>query len=659
MMRRIIRSAIVLLCAGSFIFFSSCVSKDIFSKSNAETGRYSARLVSFVDNDPALSILSGTVSVVNALDESRVESYRLYWGAGPATKLGGLIDEEWATGAPVNFTLTNRAIPPGATHLLVYSYNVAEGELDIPAACTIVDYSAAGIYVDVALGVDAVGNGTRNNPLATIQYGITRAIAEGYTAVHVAEGTYLIDGDTDPVVLSDGISLYGGYQSVTWTRNLNLYDTILEDISSTGGTVVGNPNRCITAGPGVTNITIVNGFIINGNTPGGRQYTSGINCLNGGSPFIVNCVINGGIATTRSSGIFINNGSAPLIRSCDINGGNGVSSRGIHSDTADPVIAWNYINSGNGDNSAALYNINSTSEITGNIITTGNGTATVYGIYETTNNDSIIRNNTIEGGMIVSATGSAMGIRLENVTSSVIANNTIYGGRLQNSYGIYTNNAATLHIFNNRFDGGEGSGQSFGIYLVAATPNTFICNNVILGGTAPTSRGIFSMSGSNGVKILNNTILGGSAVSNIGFCILMTTSSAFYIVNNIFCTEGLVNRCAVFEGDAGSTPNYIDNNNFFNCPVLYHDSANGDLFAGSIALLQSFSGAGSAVGNVEVPLTLDANLRLVSVFPPAVTQGGDNLFALWPADFPCVSAIPIDHDGTIRTVPWSMGAYEY
>jgi hypothetical protein len=90
------------------------------------------KAVRFLDEDPRLGFVSGTVTIERATDERTVTAYKLYWADGPTKKLD-LIATLPKTGADVTHTLSG-PVAPGATYLLAFSVT-ASGEL-VPAVST-------------------------------------------------------------------------------------------------------------------------------------------------------------------------------------------------------------------------------------------------------------------------------------------------------------------------------------------------------------------------------------------------------------------------------------------------------------------------------------------------------------------------------------------
>jgi hypothetical protein len=71
---------------------------------------------------------------------------------------------------------------------------------------------------------DDANAGTRASPMATVQAAIDASAAEGLGAdVYVAAGTY-----SGSLTVTDGVSLYGGFDGVEWLRDITTYDTVIQ-----------------------------------------------------------------------------------------------------------------------------------------------------------------------------------------------------------------------------------------------------------------------------------------------------------------------------------------------------------------------------------------------------------------------------------------------
>ncbi len=279
----------------------------------------------------------------------------------------------------------------GTTALLLpYNYVISQSE-DIAV-------DIAKVYVSDSIGNDTTNDGTSGSPLATIEEALIQAdtLPKPVDIIVAGDGgAYAITGG---ISLIEGISLKGGYESTGWTRDIVTNETIIEDISTTGGTIT-NPKYVISSDNTISTATIVEGFTLQGSISG-VNYSSAL-YVDGGSPTISQCKLLGGSGATSSYGSYISNSAQPIIRESYIYGGLGGSSYGVYNSDVTFIQMYN------------------------NIIT-GGGTLTTtssYGIYND-NSSAIIRNNTIYGG---EGTSFSVGLRLNsNGSGSIIENNIIY-----------------------------------------------------------------------------------------------------------------------------------------------------------------------------------------------------------------------------------------
>jgi hypothetical protein len=254
------------------------------------------------------------------------------------------------------------------------------------------------VYVSDTIGNDSY-EGTRKNPKKTITSAIDKLDGAGLTGkVCIAKDTYNVNYQSGThIVMVEGISLFGAYEIGDWSRNLATNQSIISDLSASGGGV-GSPAAVIVANSVITNLTIIDGLVINGSTSGGNF----------------------------TSGIFTNSGS-PTIRNNDINGGGGITE------------------------SYGLYNNSSAALIYNNTIYGGNGSTFTHGIYNNNTNGVIIRNNSISGGDSSSGGGDiAYGIYLKGTTNTQIDNNLIFANSGTEMFGIHENDTITpLSVKNN------------------------------------------------------------------------------------------------------------------------------------------------------------------------------------------------------------------
>ncbi len=478
-----------------------------------------------------------------------------------------------------------------------------------------------GIYVNAATGSDTASCGSPESPCQTITFGLNEAISQAKSAVRVASGTY-----TETINVLAGISLHGGYSASNWRdRDITLagranptYMTVIDQPAGTVLTCDGTlPNL-------ITSATVIEGFTLRG--------VSTIACINNASPKIVQNTIY------------------------SINGPN---SYGISIISSTPVIQFNAIIGGNGgaNNSFGLYIIAASNPtISGNIIQ-GNSAASLinsYGIYIDASGPTIVANQ-IYGG---SAGTASYGMRIINGAGPTIAFNIIHGEDAPDSYGVYFDASGGPIISNSIRGGIEPSVlTATGIFNTnSAAPK--IINNVIYGGMAANAVIGINNSVASSTSIYNNTIDAGISGTSTAAGIRIADSSPNIINNIITVQNGPLGTYGIYEATVNSDPALLNNNDIFSCATaLYHDAdVPGDLTT-AVQLndntLTNLMGPAASSGNISVPLTFDADYRILGAAVPAdlplVTQGGLDLTGFFDND----------RDDNARNAPWSMGAYEY
>jgi len=533
------------------------------------------------------------------------------------------------------------------------------------------------IYVCGTTGDDFTGDGSQAAPFATIERGRDEAVILGAHEVRVAQGTY-----TEDINLIEGVSLYGGYESAGWTRDIFTYLTTID--GDTASAIIADT-------PPVTPATVVEGFILQRSLGGGAVVT-----ITNTSPTISNNDISAtgnGIDCTGSSAVISDN---------SINSG-GIA---INCDTYTGTMENNTITATN----TGIFWTDSSGRISGGAISANTGislfpnapadmieidnitiTAVNTGIESDTCNLNI-HDNTISSG--AGATNYALQI---NDRVAEIHDNTINGGSGTDSWGIYMlNTDAGTRIYDNDINGGNGTTNSYGIFISSADMNTSIFNNIINGGNGmnSTTCGIRNQStdsiiynnvitggmddtqntygiycqGASSPQVYNNTIDGGHATNaNNSYGIYINNNATPLICNNIIHISGVttVAGYGVYEVNDTCNPVELRNNNIFNCPSgLYHDTSPGmpdDLmmdFQLDDESLTNQGGAGTSDDNVVEVIPLNAQGERTGVWPMSVIGDGLNGSA-WGWGF------NVDRDGALRTtsavapLSWSMGAYEY
>jgi Bacterial Ig-like domain len=316
----------------------------------------------------------------------------------------------WTTGNDRSLIVSARDVSGNPLPTLTLSFNIVDGM----------------VYVSTPANGGSDGNpGTIDSPKATLPAGIIEAGNLGYSpgAVAVSEGTYSVDsgaGSPTHVVLTEGISIYGGYSADFSQRNPGVNVTTIQDTSA--ATAMFNPpNRAIDGGSGISSATVVDGFTIQG---GGGDYSSAIFNHNGAAPTIRNNTVDGGSGGTISSGV-LNIASSPRIQNNTIDGGNsGTDSYGIYNANSSPGILNNTINGGAGIQSSVgvLNDSASSSTIQNNTIDGGSGTVSSYGIADTDSSPATIQNNIVFN----SGSGTTVCINESDNGTDTIQNNDLF-----------------------------------------------------------------------------------------------------------------------------------------------------------------------------------------------------------------------------------------
>ncbi|TVR52785.1 MAG: hypothetical protein EA426_18520, partial [Spirochaetaceae bacterium] len=294
----------------------------------------------------------------------------------------------------------------------------------------------------------------------------------------------------------------------------------------------------------------------------------------------------------------------------------------------------------------------------------------------------VIQNNTIVTGVAASASGiSASDATLEVkgntfITTSIeattvcvyatdstvlIADNTFTGNMINQFSGIMLNNSVSV-VERNRIDADQPIQLAIGINVLGGS--AVIRNNVISAGNMVAD----NVDGQYGVflndceaTLHNNTIDGGrgqSAGQITTTAIMLFRQVTSTIENNVIFTSGGDLRTGVWQRDAASFPDEFNNNVMFGCPDgnYYHGPTNTGWVSNGVGSggLEDFltSNGVSSTGNAFETgggLTAAPAFRPTASSPESIRGGGENLSAHFSDDL----------DGATRTVPWSVGAYEY
>ncbi len=536
------------------------------------------------------------------------------------------------------------------------------------------------VYVDDA----GTGAGTSDAPLASIRAAITQAealYAPGTAMVRVAEGTYTVDSEVDDhVILSEGISVYGGYQDGFGARDPALFPSIIQRTATTGGTAA-IPARTVSCGGTVTPVTsatIFDGFGVIG---GGGTYTAAIACLDADS--------------------------SPTISNCQVSVGSGsVASYGLWSEGS-PIVTDNTISGGSGPNSYGVYVAGGSPTLRDNTLSGGTGSALAAGLDCEGGSGATIESNLAISGGTNPLTTASYGMRFAGTCAplAIQGNIGVSGGQGVAVYGLAFFASANATLRDNRIEAGAGgSSQSFGVWLDASGSRTHVLernmigaggaaasiglasigdtiasrNNLIGSGGGSISRGI-SCNGS-GLSSENDTIDGGAG-SGTSYGVLIANNCDPTIDNAIIVTGGAGSNICIFENDANSDPAHLRNIDVFGCTTAVlakhtggSGSCVGDADRDCLALAAVNTRANTLEGTAGLtylvsldPMFVDGtgarladkDYRLQAGTPTDVREGGRDLQASFTDDLAGATRSTTTTTSTLAGASgWSLGCYE-
>jgi hypothetical protein len=364
-----------------------------------------------------------------------------------------------------------------------------------------------GTFVSTQTGDDA-NPGTKAAPVATIAAGMANAATIGGSqSVLVAEGTY-----TEKVALAEGVDLLGGFACTptdcSWARDPLVHDTQIANTDFEG----------VTAGAGITQSTLVEGFRIVGldGAP-----TGGGSCgvtIAGGEPTLRGNRIIGGTVTAI--------GPSGMDRSIGV--------RLAETGTAGAVLDHN--------------------ELTGGT-SSGGSLGVVFDSYPArTNAIATVVGNTIRGGAGVQSVGI---LAWNSAAGTLVSNNDITGGNSTRgaSHGIQV--GSTMTIDSNRINldrATVGTCQMQAQWcsgILSMSSSSTITNNIVFGPKANRTAGVVlgEFEVAAGEVVLNGNTLDGGGIGALPAG--TRTESAALVV-----TIGTCNTCG-FNGVVGHVRNNI------------------------------------------------------------------------------------------------------
>lgn len=145
------------------------------------------------------------------------------------------------------------------------------------------------IHVDGVSGIDDVACGAEGTPCATINYGIDRAVTEGYSTVRITASSYV-----EVIELVDGVSLWGGFDA-QWAAS---------GVTTITGGMAGNGEFYAVRADAINTPTVLSDLDItapNATNPGKSSY--GVHVTNSTALTLQRVTVRGGIGANGTSGV--------------------------------------------------------------------------------------------------------------------------------------------------------------------------------------------------------------------------------------------------------------------------------------------------------------------------------------------------------------------
>jgi len=184
-------------------------------------------------------------------------------------------------------------LPPTNNALFFRLFLAASNIVDEPDDLFF-DANGDGIDGTIALAIFASSSGNDSNPgtmaqpVRSIPVAISSAVAQGKQHVYIAAGSYT----STNVVLADGISLYGGYNSADWSRG----DGNVVLINNSSATAVTASN--VTNSTTLDHLTIIGASAV---SPGASAY--GIFAANSPGLIVHRCTVQAGNSVADVNGM--------------------------------------------------------------------------------------------------------------------------------------------------------------------------------------------------------------------------------------------------------------------------------------------------------------------------------------------------------------------
>ena len=336
-------------------------------------------------------------------------------------------------------------------HTLQFRSKLRSAKLGLPIVLTLLSIAAlmwllgvatpvtaapGTLYVDGATGANAGNCQSSEAPCQTITYALSQAVQGD--DILVAQGTY-----TENLVINNGIALWGGYESESWTRDLNNYQTVLD----------GNQSGSVVTFQGASVSMTLDGFLVTGGNAASGGMGGGIT-IDESSPTIRNTTVYSNQATADGGGIYISGGLATIENSAiSDNNANGCCG-GIHVGNNANVTISNTV-------------------LSGNIASYGGGLGVFSGSTTTITQSTISSNNSDfefgqGGGLHISGLGATV-----DITDSVLKDN------LTRDHGAaISSDGGTVNLTNVLITGNQSSSLNANVFAISNTDFTLMNSTI-------------------------------------------------------------------------------------------------------------------------------------------------------------------------------------
>ena len=389
------------------------------------------------------------------------------------------------------------------------------------------------------------GAGSKNgkswaNAYADVQTAIDSASSSGGGEVWIAKGTYKHGSE---MTMKNNVAIYGGFAGTETSKDQRVAGnhTIL-DGEGKYRVFYNNYNNYTKSNPLTNSAKLDNVTIQNGYSSG-----SGAGMYNSyASPEITNCTFTNNSVSSLGGGMY-NYSSSPVLTNCTFSG-NSASERGggmYNRSSSDPVLTnCTFTNNSASSRGGGMYNDDSSPELT-NCTFSGN-TANSGGGMLNFDSDPTLTNCTFSGN---SAKDSGGGMYNEYHSSPSLTNCTFTNNSASHGGGM-CNSSSSPSLTNCTFSNNSASEYGGGMYNHYSSPS--LTNCTFSGNSAYSGGGMANYNSS--CPVLTNCVLWGNTASSSGNEIYNYNSSCNPTIDTCIIQNG---KSGIYNNSYGTYTNII------------------------------------------------------------------------------------------------------